>query len=157
MKLSDLIPRRASFKLSITDKEYFLRPVTPGIAMQIEKQIGNLREKLEKGQLMDLFKMAYILMEPESTLDFAKKEVKFVDVEGNAVTENIGGFALFANMISNMDEQFAVLSACLTAMGVSDEAIKELLDKKDAMLSVEIDDEKKENKKKVLKVKKKKK
>lgn len=151
MKLSDLKPRRASFKLSATKKEYFLRPLTPNDAVIIEKNVGDLRGALNSGKISDLFKIAYLQLEPECTMDFKKKQVKFVDMSGNYKTEEIGGHLLFISLIANLEEQFDVIKACLVSMGVPDESIKELMEKKDEAVSIEI--ENKENDKKKVKKK----
>lgn len=160
MQLKDLKPRKASFFLSSMKKEYFLRAVTPNDSHEIEKHVGKLEDSFKAGRVADLFKMAYILMEPESTLDFSKREVKFVDFEGNEKIESTGGYALFANLITGIDEQFAVLKACLVCMGLSDDYIDKLMEKKEEAISISLDeavDKIEESKKKVVKKKKKKK
>lgn len=138
MKVSELKPRKSSFKLSLTGKEYFMRSVTPNDHALIEKNIGSLKDTFETGKIFNLFKIAYILLEPESTFDFAKKQVTFIDMDGNQVTETTGGFALFASMLSSLDEQFDVIRAVLECMGLADEYIKELLAKRDEITSLEV-------------------
>lgn len=139
MKLIDIVQKRSSFKLKITGKEYFLRPFTPNDAIAVERQIGNVNNVLRTSKLSDLFKVAYILLEPESTLDFKSREVKFVDFEGKEKIESVGGYVLFASMITNLDEQFEVMRAVFESIGVPEKDIKEFLSEKDKALSVDVE------------------
>lgn len=139
MKLSELAGRSSSFTLSINNKEYFLRPLTPGDASRIEREIGDIGEIFDEGKYANFFKIAYLLLEPASTLDFAKQKVEFVDMNGDKKEEITGGYALFVNMITTVQEQFDVIKACLTSMGVSKKVMAEIFSEADKALNTDID------------------
>lgn len=140
MQLKELEPRTASFVLKATGKEYFLKAITPADGVLIEKQIGNLKEKLAEGRVQDLFKMAFLLLTPESSMDFVKRKIKYVNLEGESVEREEGGLTLFVNMMANVQEQISVMKACLVSVGFPDEYIEKLFKDEDKVLSMEVDD-----------------
>ena len=149
-KITDLMPKKATFNLSIPDKSYSLRPCTPKDLIDL-KEIGIDVEKVVMNPISaDICKIVLFLMEFDDAKEFKRKTVKTINIDtGEEEVEEVGGFNLLLKFVANLKEQMEMFFSLLRSLGFEEKAIDELKEKMDS----EIDIDKKENKKKVKKKK----
>lgn len=118
MKLEDIRPERASFKLKATGKEYWIRPFNLQDELWLQKQYGEgLKKIFEEGRFHDICRLAYRQL--ESREDFIKQKVSVVNETGDKEEVELGGLDLFFAIVQGMEEKLAILQALLAAIGMS--------------------------------------
>jgi len=118
MKLEDIRPERASFKLKATGKEYFIRPFNLDDELWLQRTYGEgLKKIFDQGRFHDICRIAYRQLEDRS--EFVKQKVKIVNEQGDHEETEIGGLDLFYAIVRGMEEKMAILQALLSAIGLS--------------------------------------
>jgi len=123
MELSEIIPTRASFELSLTGKKHYLRPINLRDEIWLENTFkGDMANILEDVRL--LTRAVYNQIEDKTP--FKKQTVTFIDEEGNEAREERGGYDLFLSLVSGVQEKLNIMQAWLETIGISRPAQEEL-------------------------------
>ena len=154
-KITDLVPKKSEFHLSLLDKSFCLRPCTPKDIVDLSSKGIDVEKVLQNPISEDLCKLALYLMEYDSAKEFKKVKVKTIDVEtGEEKIEDLGGFNLLLKCIASVTEQMELFFCVLLSMGFSEKQVSALKQETlDSLNSKEFD---KKIKKKDKTVKKKK-
>lgn len=143
LKLEDIVPSPAEFKLARTDRTYKLRPLSLDDEMWLQATFGNnLQEVFDKVQMMEICRIAYHQMEIEDKESLRAQDVMLQDEEGNSEKAKIGGVKLLFALIAGTSEKLEVMKAILQTIGISrpmiDELTREELQKKNQMLNEQV-------------------
>jgi len=154
-KITDLVPKRSEFELSILEKTFFLRPCTPKDIIDLSKKGIDVEKVLQNPISEDLCKIVLYLMEYDSAVEFKKVKVKTIDIEtGEEQVENLGGYNLLLKCVASIKEQMELFFSVLISMGFSEENVSIL--RKETMSSLNSTEFDKKIKKKAKPTKKKK-
>ena len=154
-KITDLVPKRSEFELSILEKTFFLRPCTPKDIIDLSKKGIDVEKVLQNPISEDLCKIVLYLMEYDSAVEFKKVKVKTIDIEtGEEQVENLGGYNLLLKCVASIKEQMELFFSVLISMGFSEENVSIL--RKETMSSLNSTEFDKKIKKKAKPIKKKK-
>lgn len=125
INLEDLVPEKSAFKLKIPNKEYTLRPFNLEDEVWLQKKYGNEIESIFKElRIKEICEIAFHQLEDKS--DFKKREVKFVNDEGDELVEIKGGVDLLYSLVSGFDEKIAIINALMATIGVSRPIVEKL-------------------------------
>ena len=153
-KVTDLLPKKADFYLSIPDKTFTLRPCTPKDLIDLKDKGLDVENILKNPISADVCKVILFLMEFEDAQFFMKKELKTVDIEtGDVQVEDVGGYNLLLKFVASIKEQMEMFFSMLVCMGFDQLALDKM---KKQVYETELDDKKKVtlDKKKMKKIKK---
>jgi hypothetical protein len=153
-KVTDLLPKKADFYLSIPDKTFTLRPCTPKDLIDLKGKGLDVENILKNPISADVCKVILFLMEFEDAQFFMKKELKTVDIEtGDVQVEDVGGYNLLLKFVASIKEQMEMFFSMLVCMGFDQLSLNEM---KKQVYETELDDKKKVtlSKKKMRKIKK---
>jgi hypothetical protein len=154
-KITDLVPKRSEFELSILEKTFFLRPCTPKDIIDLSKKGIDVTKVLQNPISEDLCKIVLYLMEYDSAVEFKKVKVKTIDIDtGEEQVENLGGYNLLLKCVASIKEQMELFFSVLISMGFSKENVSIL--RKETMSSLNSTEFDKKIKKKAKLTKKKK-
>jgi len=112
MKLEEIKPKRSSFKLNTSPKEYFIRAFTLEDQIWFKNNIG--------GEISDIFsgddvnfdqfsRLIYRLLCDKS--DFKKTTVVSFSEDGDEIEESIGGYKKFQRLIITAQDTNNILNA----------------------------------------------
>ena len=153
-KVTDLLPKRADFYLSIPDRKFTLRPCTPKDLIDLKDKGLDVENILKNPISADVCKVILFLMEFEDAQFFMKKELRTVDIEtGDVQVEDVGGYNLLLKFVASIKEQMEMFFSMLVCMGFDQLALDKM---KKQVYETEVDDKKKVtlDKKKMKKIKK---
>lgn len=120
LKLEELIPAPAEFKLAKSGKTYHLRPVTLEDEAWLASEFGEQLPKIiEQMRMMDVARIAFRLLEETDKEDFAAREVTLMDDAGESRAVRMGGAKLLFAMISGYAEKMEIYRALLVTIGIS--------------------------------------
>ena len=126
-KITDLLPRRASFELSIPEKSYNLRPCTPRDLIKLKDMGVDVEEIIKNPVNADICKIALYLMEFDDAKNFKKINVKTINIDtGEEEVEDVGGYKLLLKYVASLKEQLEMFLALLNSMGFKEKIIKEI-------------------------------
>ena len=129
-KITDLLPRRASFKLSIPDKVYDLRPCTPRDLLELKDMGLDIEDIMKNPINIDVCKVILFLMEFDHAKDFKKTQLKTINIDtGEEEVEEVGGYKLLLKFVASLKEQLEMFLALLNSLGFEEEIVKETKDK----------------------------
>lgn len=127
LKLEDIIPAPATFKLRLTDKTYRLRPVSLDDESWMNSTFGDkLGDILGKIEMRGVCRIVYRLMEDEDRESLSSRKVTLMNEAGEKVSETKGGVELLYCLISGHAEKMAVFEALLQTIGISRPMMKQL-------------------------------
>jgi hypothetical protein len=148
-KITDLVPRKACFNLSIPNRSYNLRPCTPKDLIDLKEKGIDIENVMKNPISRDVCRVALYLMDYDDAKEFKKVELKTINIEtGDEETENVGGYELLMKFIASIKEQMDVFLALLTSMGFKKEIVEDIRAKSLEPTDLEIKDKKKVKKKK---------
>lgn len=125
LKLEDLIPEGSEFKLRITGKTYKLRPFSMQDELWIQKTFGDgIHDIFKKLKMQEICRITFHQLEDKS--EFTKREVKFVNEEGDSTVQTLGGVELLFSLISGTDEKIEIVNALLATIGLSRPVVQKL-------------------------------
>tara|TARA_R110000751_G_scaffold107720_1_gene204245 strand:+ start:204 stop:683 length:480 start_codon:yes stop_codon:yes gene_type:complete len=154
-KVTDLLPRRAEFYLSIPDKAFSLRPCTPHDLINLKNMSIDIEEVMKNPISSDVCKVVLYLMDYEDAKEFKKIELKTINIEtGEEEVNDVGGYKLLMKFIASLKEHLEMFLALLNSMGFSEKVIGEI---REATLTPDKADESKKVIKKKAKILRKKK
>lgn len=137
IQLEDIVPQGASFHLKKTDKTYHLNPVMLSDELWMQQTFGaELEIILKEVRMKEICRIVFRLMTDEDKQDFLKKEVQFINEEGDSMTKSIGGAELLFLLVSGFNEKIAIFEALLRTIGVSrpiQDALTDVVEKKTQM------------------------
>lgn len=120
IKLEDLIPQGSSFNLKATGKAYRLRPLNLDDEAWLAKTFGaDLQAIMSEVRHVEIARIAFRQMEPEDQADFAAREVKLMNEEGETEVVRLGGYRLLLALIQGTAEKIAIYRALLETIGIS--------------------------------------
>lgn len=123
--ITELVPKKSTFKLKMVDKTFSLRPCTLGEMFELNQRFTDVEKMLAYPHLINVSKIALALMDKKDVKYFGKREVEAFDVEtGETTTEKLGGYKLFIKLVSNMEEHMNIYGALLECFGHEEEFIK---------------------------------
>lgn len=127
MDLLSLKPKLSKFKLtSISeDREFFLRPITLEDEVWLSENFDDLNAVFTELRMVEISRIVFRLMTPESKSFFKGQAVITVDEDGNEKEETLGGVAMLRTAISGYDNKINVIVALLECIGLSRPEIKE--------------------------------
>lgn len=136
IKLEDLRPQPASFRLRKFSHDFLLRPVSLADDAWLRETFGAEVEKAmstEEGMV----RLAYRLMAEEDKAIFKPIDRTVLDENGETKNERVGGWRLLLESIEGIDEKTKVARALIHTRGISapvlDEIIEEEMKKKELM------------------------
>jgi hypothetical protein len=126
LSLEDLKPEVGTFKLSIMgDKEYHLRKFNLEDEIWLKKTFGlNIEQAFADKE--SVCAIAWHQLQQEDRVDFKKQKVKIVNDEGDELTIEKGGLALFSSLVVGQLEQVEITKALLQTIGISRQKMEEL-------------------------------
>jgi hypothetical protein len=149
-KVTDLLPRRSEFYLSIPDKTFSLRPCTPQDLISLKEKKIDIEDVMKNPISSDVCKVVLYLMDYEDAKEFKKIELKTINIEtGEEEVNNVGGYKLLMKFIASLKEHLEMFLALLNSMGFSEKVIGEI---KEATLNPDKADETKKIIKKKAKI-----
>jgi hypothetical protein len=149
-KVTDLLPRRAEFYLSIPDKTFSLRPCTPHDLINLKNMSIDIEEVMKNPISSDVCKVVLYLMDYEDAKEFKKIELKTINIEtGEEEVNDVGGYKLLMKFIASLKEHLEMFLALLNSMGFSEKVIGEI---REATLNPDKADESKKVIKKKAKI-----
>lgn len=118
MKLDDICPQPAEFKLDSCGRSYVIRTINISDEQWVRETYGDrIQEVFDEQRWPDICRIVYRLLEDKS--DFIKKEVRIVDEYGNEELHELGGVDLFRTMVSGHKDKNAVIQALVKSFGLS--------------------------------------
>lgn len=143
ISLENLIPQESSFELLIGDKKetFAIRPVSLADEIFLKNEMKGTLETLQTDNAQ-LCRFVYRLMTEESKLKLSKRQVEFMDEEGESFKTELGGVKLFLTLVRGPSTVLAIKESLLMAFGVSREKLEELkqeAQKKTATLVAEME------------------
>ena len=124
-KITDLIPKEASFYLTIPDKTYHLRPCTPSDLINLTKMGLDVDKIILNPISAEVCKIVLYLMKFEDAKEFKAKEVKTINIDtGDEEVSNVGGYNLLLKFISSVKEQMEMFFTLLISMGFDNDSIE---------------------------------
>jgi len=154
-KVTDLLPRKSTFDLSIPDKTFNLRPCTPQDLISLNEMNIDIEEVMKNPISADVCKVVLYLMDFEDAKYFKKMELKTINIEtGEEEISNVGGYKLFMKLVASLKEHLEMFLALLNSMGFNKKVIDEI---RESTLNADETDETKKSVKKKANIRKKKK
>ena len=153
-KVTDLLPKKADFYLSIPDRKFTLRPCTPKDLIDLKDRGLDVEDVLKNPISAEVCKVILFLMDFEDAQFFMKKELKTIDIDtGDIQIEDVGGYNLLLRFVASVKEQMEMFFSMLISMGFDELALDKI---KNEVYNTELNDKKKVtlNKKKMKKIKK---
>ena len=130
IKLDQLIPKKVELEMTIPSGEnafVHIGPFTLEHEIWLKETFGDKVQQVFKDMEIDsLARIAFRVMDPADRMHFPKQTVETIDEEGNAVTESIGGYRLFARCFSGTTQKIKLLEALTESLGVSRALIEEI-------------------------------
>ena len=130
IKLDQLIPKKVELEMTIPSGEnafVHIGPFTLEHEIWLKDVFGDKIQQVFKDMEIDsLAKIAFRVMDPADRMHFPKQTVETLDEEGNAVSESIGGYRLFARCFSGTTQKIKLLEALTESLGVSRALIEEI-------------------------------
>lgn len=130
IRLEEILPQPAEFKLKKNGKTYHLRPYTLADAAWAHQRYGEERVANFFGTSPDpemIYAFAYRLMDPKEQGDFEPKPCTFRDVDtGKETKGEIGGALLLGHMIEGPYEAKAILDSVKHAIGLSQSVLAQI-------------------------------
>lgn len=116
-ELKYLLPEKAEFTLM--GKTYQLKKFSVDDVVWLDNKFPDASDRLKKGVLKDYLMIAMRLLSEEDKKDFIARDWTFIDEEtGERTVSRIGGAALMQQMIGDIEEAKAIISA--VAKSISD-------------------------------------
>ena len=114
-KVTDLLPRRSEFYLSIPDKTFSLRPCTPHDLINLKEKNIDIEEVMKNPISADVCKVVLYLMDYEDAKEFKKIELKTINIEtGEEEANDVGGHKLLVKFIASLKEHLEMFLALLS-------------------------------------------
>jgi hypothetical protein len=136
VKLEDLVPEGAEFKLKKTEKTYRLKPFSLSDELWMNKVFGNDIEKIfREVRMKEVCRIVFHQLEDEDKEDFLARDVTVINEQGEKLTQRLGGAELFSLFISGQTEKIKIFEALLQTIGISRPMLDEF--KKDSESSTE--------------------
>lgn len=157
-KVTDLLPKRSEFHLSILEKTFYLRPCTPKDLIDLSDRGLNMESIMQNPISADVCKVVLYLMEYEGAKEFKKVGVKTINIDtGEEEVETLGGYSLLLKCVASVKEQMEMFFCLLSSMGFSEDQIGKLRKETfEAVTSKEFDNKVKKKVRKTAKIRKKK-
>lgn len=122
MNLDDLIPETGTFRLDkFPDVEFQVQKISLDDEAWLSRtwKPDEFKALWEKGELMEICRIAFHQMPVEQKQLFKMQQVTGVDEEGNEQKMQLGGVNLFRMCIHGLNEKAAVMKAVLMSIGAS--------------------------------------
>ena len=126
-KITDLLPRKSSFELSIPNRTFNLRPCTPSDLIELKTKGIDVEALMKNPVSEDICKVVLFLMEYNDAKEFKKIELKTINIDtGEEEVNKVGGYKLLIKFIASLKEQLEMFLALLTSMGFTEKVISEI-------------------------------
>ena len=120
MKLEQIVPRETSFKLRTTKNTYKLRKFSLSDEIWLKEHFADRILEVFNPECPDFDAICRIIYHQIiNREDFAVKNVKIIDENGEESVEYLGGYKLLSAMVFDADEKVLLINSINTVMGYS--------------------------------------